>query len=335
MGDVRGTTASLATSGPYVAGVSADLTTVSAMSTAADHFTAFVDRIAGDVAAMPVSAHEMAGLAGLSRSQFERVARAVAGESPARFRGRILLERAAYLMLATDRTILDIALDSGFTTHEAFTRAFRREHGVLPSVWRADPTSFRIDAPGDVHFHPPAGLRLPARHRMDSVDLVVEMVEHHVWLVGELVDRARLVSDDDLDRPSERSIEGLDGATLRWALSRLIGQMEMWNAAVHEGDYDFAVEERESPTSMRRRLDRVGPEFVDNVSLLAATGRFDETFVEAFSPTPHVLSYGAMVAHVLTFAAHHRLLALSRLRECGISDLGFGDPKHWFATGRR
>ena len=48
-----------------------------------------------------------------------------------------------------------------------------------------------------------------------------------------------------------------------------------------------------------------------------------------------MLSYGAMVAHVLTFAAHHRLLALSRLRECGVGDLGFGDPKHWFATGRR
>ena len=305
--------------------------------TAAHHFSTFVDRIAVDVTEMPGSADEMAGLAGLSRSQFERVARAVAGESPARFRRRVLLERAAYLMLASDLTILDIALDSGFTSHEAFTRAFKREHGVLPSVWRAEPTSFRIDAPGDVHFHPPTGLRLPARHRMDGVDLVVEMVEHHVWLVGELVDRARLVADVELDQPSERSIEGLDGATLRWALSRLIGQMEMWNAAVHDGDYDFAVEEHESPTSMRRRLDRVGPEFVDNVSLLAATGRFDETFVEAFSPTPQVLSYGAMVAHVLTFAAHHRLLALSRHAEVAIPTLprGFGDPTQGFATGRR
>lgn len=305
------------------------------MSTPADHFSAFVDRLAVDVSALPDSAEAMAAVAGLSRSQFERVARAVAGESPARFRGRILLERAAYLMITTERLLLDIALDSGFASHEAFTRAFRREFGLLPSVWRGEPTSFRIDVPSDVHFHPPAGLRLPARHRMDSVDLVVEMVEHHVWLVGELVDRAGLVSDDDLDEVSERSVEGIDGGTLRWALSRLVGQMEMWNAAVHDGDYDFSVEERESTTSMRRRLDRVGPEFVDNVSLLAGTGRFDETFVEAFSPTPQVLSYGAMVAHVLTFGAHHRLLALSRLRECGVSDLGFGDPKHWFATGRR
>jgi AraC family transcriptional regulator len=36
------------------------------------------------------------------------------------------------------------------------------------------------------------------------------------------------------------------------------------------------------------------------------------------------------VAHVLTFSADHRLLALDRLRH-GIADLGYGDPKHWFA----
>jgi AraC-like DNA-binding protein len=308
--------------------------TVADAPTAADHFTVFVDRIATVVAGLSGTSDEVAETGGLSRAQLERVARAVAGESPGRLRRRILLERAAHLMLATDRTILDIALDSGFATHEAFTRAFKREHGVLPSVWRAEPTSFRIDAASDVHFHPPAGLRLPARHRMDGVDLVIEMVEHHVWLVGELVDRARPVSDDDLDEVSDRSVEGIDGGTLRWALSRLVGQMEMWNAAVHDVDYDVAVEEHEPVLSMRRRLDRVGPEFVDNVSLLTATGRFDETFVDAFSPTPQVLSYGAMVAHVLTFAAHLRLLALSRLRECGVSDLGFGDPTHWFAVGR-
>ncbi len=237
-------------------------------------------------------------------------ARVLGGETPARFRRRVLLERAAYLMLETDRTLLDIALDSGFTGQATFANAFRREFGALPSLWRAEPTSYLLDAPGDVHFHPPAGLRLPARHRMDGVDLVLQMVEHHVWLVGQLVDRARLVSDDDLDQAS-------GGDTLRSALSRLVGQMEQFGAAVHDGDYDVAVEDHESLTSLRRRLDRVGPEFVDDVTRLAATGRFDETFVGAFSAQPQVLSYGAMVAQVLTFAPHHRLLALARLRECG------------------
>lgn len=262
--------------------------------TAADHISAFLDTTASS-------------------------ARVLAGESPARFRRRILLERAAYLVRSTDRTLLDIALDSGFTGQATFANAFRAEFGVLPSVWRADPTSHLIDTPGDVHFHPPAGLRLPARHRMDGVDLVVEMVEHHVRLVAGLVDRAGLVPDDGLDRTSE----GDCPHTLRSALSRLIGQMEACSAAVHDTDYDAAVEEHEGLASMRRRLDRVGPELVDDVSMLAATGRFDETFVEVFSPAPQVLSYGAMVAHLLTFSADLRLLAVSRLRACGVTDLDF------------
>lgn len=38
---------------------------------------------------------------------------------------------------------------------------------------------------------------------------------------------------------------------------------------------------------------------------------------------------GGMIAHVLTFAAHHRILAVDALAGHGIADLGFGDPKHW------
>ena len=249
------------------------------MTTAADHLTAFVD-------STPLSA------------------RVLAGESPARFRRRILLERAAYLVRTTDLTLLDIAHDSGFTGQATFATAFRQEFGALPSVWRAEPTSYAIDAPGDVHFHPPAGLRLPARRRTDGGDLLVEMAEHHVRLVGEIVDLAHLVSDDDLDR---------DG--LRGSLSRLIGQLELLNAAVHDGTYDVRVEALESVTSMRRRLDRVGPAFVYDVSRLIATGRLDETFVDAFSSDPELLSYGAMVAQVLTDGSHLRLLVRARLAE--------------------
>lgn len=216
-------------------------------------------------------------------------ARVLAGESAARFRRRIVLERAAHLMLTTDRSLLDIALDSGFTGQATFANAFRREFGALPSVWRAEPTSYVLDSSGDVHFHPPSGLRLPARHRMDGVDLVVEMAERHVRLVAELVDRADLVSDD--------------GGTRRCQLSRLIGQMDRFDAAVHDGGYDAVVEEHESVPSMVRRLRRVGPAFVDDVAQLSATGRFDETFVDPFSEEPQLVSYGAMVAHVLTAGA--------------------------------
>ncbi len=308
---------------------------------AADHLAAFLDRMAADLDADgrppdlgKTRAEQLAADANLSRFHFERVIMAMSGETPIRFRARILMERAAYLMIVTDHTLLDLAVGAGFSSHEAFTRAFRREYDASPSTWRRRPTGFRISAPSDVHFHPPGGLRLPARQRMDSMDLIVEMVEHHVWLAGELLTRAEQLTDEQLDAALPNRVEGIDGESLRRVLSRIIGQMGMWDAAVADREYDFAVEQDESVTSMRRRLATTGPEFVSNVRRYAADGRLDETFVDAFSPVPQVLTYGAMVAHVLAFGTHHRIVAVTALRGHGIGDLGYGDPKDWFAVPR-
>ncbi len=273
------------------------------MPTPADHFAAFVDLL----------------------PSLPRVARAVAGETTARFRGRIVLERAAYLMTSTDLSLHEIAADCGFARYDVFTRAFRREHGALPSQWRAEPTSFLIDSPTDVHFHPPNGLRLPSRHRMDGVDLVMEMLEHHVWLVGELVDRAAQLSDDQL------GLELPEGGSLRRILTRLVGQQEEVAAAVRDTTYDPALGDGEPVAVLRRRLDRVGPELVDGVSLVAATGRLDEADVAAFSPSPAVVTHGARVAHLLTQGAHLCALAVSRLHVCGVTDLDSTDLRAWFA----
>jgi len=39
----------------------------------------------------------------------------------------------------TEKSILDIAFDYGFSSHEAFTRAFKRIYGVAPSEYRKNP----------------------------------------------------------------------------------------------------------------------------------------------------------------------------------------------------
>ena len=39
----------------------------------------------------------------------------------------------------TDKSILDIALDYGFSSHEAFTRAFKEAYGIVPSEYRQKP----------------------------------------------------------------------------------------------------------------------------------------------------------------------------------------------------
>lgn len=42
-------------------------------------------------------------------------------------------------MRDSERSLLDIALDYGFSSHEAFTRAFKETYGVTPSAYRAAP----------------------------------------------------------------------------------------------------------------------------------------------------------------------------------------------------
>jgi AraC family transcriptional regulator len=46
---------------------------------------------------------------------------------------------------------------------------------------------------------------------------------------------------------------------------------------------------------------------------------------------PEAFTYGGMIAHVLTFAAHRRVLVLGALSDAGITDLGAGDPMEWVA----
>lgn len=302
------------------------------MSAKPDTFTAFVDVLADALDDHETSAEDLASRVHLSRFHFDRAIAATAGEPPAAFRRRVLLERAAYRLVTTERTILDIAVEAGYGSNEAFTRAFSRAYRASPARWRQTPTQIQIDAPSGVHFHPPGGLRLPARTEVGPMELVNAMVEHHVWLVGEMISHASTLADEQMDASIEISVEGVDDdPTLRTLLSRLVGQMAMWNAAVAGDSYDFEIERDETIDSMRSRLAEAGPAFLGRVREVTDHGRLDETFVDAVCEPPDVFTYGGMIAHVLTFAAHRRTLVAGALIDAGITELGAGDPMRWVA----
>jgi len=302
------------------------------MTASTDTFVAFVDVLADALDDHETTSEDLAARLYLSRYHFDRIISSVAGEPPRAFRRRVLLERAAYQLVTTRRRILDIAIDAGYSSHEAFSRAFARAYGLGPSAWRRRPTRTQIEAPSDVHFHPPGGLRLPARTKGTAMDLVTRMVEHHVWLTGQMVERAARLDDATLDQPIVISVEGVDDdPTLRSLLSRLVGQMGMWNAAMAGRDYDWSVEEHEPVDSMRRRLAEEGPTYLGHVREVSEAGRFDDTFIDALCEPAEVFSYGGMIAHVLTFAAHRRTLVAGALIDAGITDLGAGDPRLWVA----
>lgn len=85
----------------------------------------------------------LAEVAHLSPYHFHRIFRAVVGEGVAEYVRRIRLERAAIALKVTTSPVTTVAFNAGYGSHEAFTRAFRRQYGVSPSDFRNGHTSTR------------------------------------------------------------------------------------------------------------------------------------------------------------------------------------------------
>ncbi len=299
------------------------------MTTATDTFAAFLDALAET---LDLGGDERARRLHLSRFHLDRVVSATGGEPPERMRRRLLLERAAYRLVTGDQQVVDIAFEAGYGSHEAFTRAFAREYGRAPSRWRQQPTRTQIEGPSGVHFHPPGSLRLPTSRKLTPMDLMTRMIEHHVWLTGELLERAARLGDEQLDAPIEMPIGTIDDdMTIRSVLGRLVGQLAQWNAAATQRSYDWDQERGKSVSTLRRELSDEGAAFLDQVRTTVDEARLDDTFVDVTCEPPHVFTYGGMIAHVLTFAAVRRLVVLGAYEKLGITDLHAGDPMEWVA----
>jgi AraC family transcriptional regulator len=83
-----------------------------------------------------ITVENLAAAASLSRFHFSRMFKAVTGQSPQRFIGRLRLELSKSLLMQ-GRSIADVAHDCGFSSESNFVRSFRRVTGVTPGRYRA------------------------------------------------------------------------------------------------------------------------------------------------------------------------------------------------------
>jgi len=86
--------------------------------------------------AQPLDIAALAGIAHVSDSHFIRTFRATFGETPHRYLQRRRVERAMFLLRATDRSVTDVCLDVGFTSLGTFSRSFRDIVGEAPASYR-------------------------------------------------------------------------------------------------------------------------------------------------------------------------------------------------------
>jgi AraC-like DNA-binding protein len=297
---------------------------------AEDRFARFLIVLTEHLDDREISGADLAAKLFVSRSLLDRLVAATAGETTARLRRRLLLERAAYQLRTSASSVLDVAVDAGYSSNEAFTRAFQRAYGTSPRQWRSSAAAFILPAPNGVHFYPPGGLRLPGKEKAISMFLAADMIDQHIAVLGQLLDRSETLTRDQLDAPIEINVQGIDdNPTIRSLLSRLVGQLAMWNASMASEPYDFAIEQDETIDSMRTRLVAAGPAFAHFVRGASEQDRLGEIFVDATCSEPNEFTFAGMVGHVLTYAAYRRTLVVGALASAGAPDVE-DDPLVWF-----
>lgn len=86
--------------------------------------------------AHPWTVEELAGVAFQSRSAFAERFTELVGMPPMRYLAAWRMQVAAQRLREGHQSIAQIALEVGYESEAAFTRAFKREHGVAPGAWR-------------------------------------------------------------------------------------------------------------------------------------------------------------------------------------------------------
>jgi AraC family transcriptional regulator len=269
----------------------------------------------------------------LTRFHFQRVFRQHVGATPGELRRRLLLERAAHALATGLGSVTDMAFEAGHDSLAGFSRAFRRAYGLSPSHYRRIPfPRLHLPSPSNVHYDPSA--RKPrqfASQGVTPVDLTDRLIDHDAWLTRRLLERAATLTDAQLDAPlavpaHPLPFESTEG-TLRVALNRLVFTKETWLASVRQ--QPGPENEDKSVAGLLKRFDAAFIEFAGISRQVRDENRWDEAFVDALFEPPETFTYGGMLAHVITFTAFRRSMALKLFELLGVDDLGYGDPIEW------
>ena len=266
-----------------------------------------------------------------SRTQFHRLFRTVVEETPAAMRRRLLLERAAYQLAHTGTSVTDIALDANYGSLEAFARAFRKAFRTSPSLYRRMRVPhFHLPASNKIHFLAPGS---PTKG--GDMDLFDRFAGNDSWHTKRLLEYSSTLTDEQLDRPLPTVVELLpwreSNKTLRQLLENIVYTKEVWTAALCGSEMDMSgtPASQRSPQAMLKRLEKTDAELHRIFTDVRNRSAWDDTFVDALCEPAESFTFGGVFAHIMTFNAHRRLMALDALRQLGVDTEGFGDPMEY------
>ena len=232
-----------------------------------------------------------------SRTQFYRVFRAMIEETPVAMRRRLLLERAAWQLSRTRLPVTDISLNANYGSLEAFTRAFRKAFRVSPSLYRRMGATYtHLHAANGIHHHSGKDDTKGAGRFMDLFDI---FSGQESWHTRRLLDLAKTLNDEQLDRPLNNQMQVFpwDGPdqSLRQILDRMVQTKEAWAAALTGGSMppvDDAPPEDRTPSAMLARLEKADARFHGVLTDVRNRGAWEDTFVDALCEPPETFTFG-------------------------------------------
>jgi uncharacterized damage-inducible protein DinB len=150
-----------------------------------------------------------------------------------------------------------------------------------------------------------------------------------------LLQHASTLSDEQLDQPLPAVVEMLpwreSNRTLRQLLENIVFTKEVWTAALSGAQMDMRgpAKSQRSPQAMLHRLEKTDAELHRILSDVRNRSAWNDTFVDALCEPAETFTFGGVFAHIMTFNAHRRLMALHALRQLGVETEGFGDPMEY------
>ena len=272
-----------------------------------------------------------------SRTQFYRVFRSIIEETPVAMRRRLLLERAAWQLSRTRLSVTDIGLNAGYGSLEAFTRTFRKAFGVSPSLYRRMGATYTyLYTTNGIHHHSGEDDTKGVGRSMDLFDI---FSGQESWHTRRLLDLAKTLNDEQLDRPLKDQVKIFpwDGPdqSLRQMLDRMVQTKEVWAAALTGSSMppiDNAPPEDRTPAAMLARMEKADAAFHGVLTDVRNRSAWEDTFVDALCEPPETFTFGGMFAHVIIFNAYRRMLAIDAMRRLGVNVEGFGCPEEYLAT---
>jgi AraC family transcriptional regulator len=318
-----------------------------------DRLRELIDLVLASLDEPGADGRALAGRAHISRDHLDRLLAAATGERPVALRRRLLLERAAWQLRTRVATPSEAAAAAGYGSLAAFSRAFTRAHGVTPSAFAGADEPVELEAPNGIHFHPPAGLLMPAhparsRAPVSRRDLTDRLVGHHLDRVRELLRAAATLPAAELRRPLRPGLvvvwfEGEESSAALMA-ERLVFTLEVWVAAIAgrafpggggSGGGGSGGGERGAGEDLVARFERAARDFARIVRAIRERGAWDDAFVDALCEPPQSFTYGGVVAHVLSYGAVRREALAGVLAELGAEVPSSGDPIEWEAERTR